>query len=118
MRSPRVLVVVLAGIVMAFLSAKVLFNGSPENVPIWGVLAALTAWLATSRREAWVFGGVFGFVVSYTFLWFDNSATKTVSMILVLIPLIILPALFGALCGLLAAWIGWMVRQSVGVHKR
>lgn len=117
MRSIRAIVVVCAAIIMAFLSAKVLFNGSAENTPIWGVLAALTAWLATSRRQAWVFGGVFGFVVSYAFLWFDNTGTKTLSMVLVLIPIIILPALFGALCGFLAAWLGWTVRRAFGSPK-
>jgi hypothetical protein len=54
---------------------------------------------------------MFGFTVSYAFLWFDNTGTKTVSTVLILIPLIIVPALFGALCGFLAAWLGWIVHR-------
>lgn len=117
MRYTRILPVVCVAIVMAYVSAHVLFNGSAENTPLWGILAFLTAWLATSRRQAWLFGGIFGFVVSYAFLWFDNTGTKTLSMVAVLIPLIILPALFGALCGFLAGWLGWVVRQAVRPQK-
>jgi len=112
MRFFRVLVVVAVALIMAFLSAHVLFNGSVWNVLPWGVLAFASAFLASSRREAWVFGALFGFAVSYAFLWFDNTGTKTLSTVLILIPLIILPALFGALCGFLAAWLGWIVRQA------
>ncbi len=107
----RALLVVGVALVMAFISAKVLFNGSVANVVPWGILAIATSFLASRRREAWMFGGIFGFVVSYAFLWFDNTDTKTLRLVLILIPLIIAPALFGALCGFLAAWLGWIVRQ-------
>lgn len=118
MRFTRPFVVFAVAIIMAFLSAKALFNGSVWNVVPWGILAFATAFLALSRRQAWAFGGLFGFVVSYAFLWFDNSGTKTLSTVLILIPLVVLPALFGALCGFLAAWLGWIVRQAVVRPKR
>jgi hypothetical protein len=118
MRFTRPLVVFVAAIIMALLSAKVLFNGNQVNVIFWGILAFATAFLASSRREAWALGGLFGFVVSYAFLWFDNTGTKTLSTVLILIPLIILPALFGVLCGFLLAWLGWIVRQAMMRPKR
>ena len=118
MRSTRTLLVAGAAIVMAFISAKVLFNGSALNVVPWGILAFATSYLASSRRQAWTFGSVFGFVVSYAFLWFDDTDTKTLSTALVLIPLIILPALFGAFCGFLVAWLGWIVRHAVPTRNR
>jgi hypothetical protein len=114
---PRALLVIGVAIVMAFISAKFLFNGSVLNVVPWGILAFATSLLASNRREAWMLGGIFGFVVSYAFLWFDNSGTKTISTILILIPLIILPALFGALCGFLTAWLGWMLRKLFKIQK-
>ena len=113
MRSLRVWLVIGAAIVMAFLSAKVLFNGSAWNVLPWGILAFATAYLASSRREAWMLGGWFGFVVSFAFLWFDNTGTKTLAKVAALIALIFAPALFGALCGFLSAWLGWIVRQAM-----
>ena len=113
MRYIRAVVVLAVAIIMAWLSAKVLFNGSAWNTVPWGILAFCSAFLATSRREAWTFGALFGFVVSYAFLWFDNTGTKTLTSVLILIALIILPALFGALCGVLAAWLGWIVRRAI-----
>ena len=113
----RAFLVIGVAIVMAFISAKLLFNGSVVNVVPWGILAFATSFLASSKREAWTLGGIFGFVVSYAFLWFDNTGTKTLSTILILIPLIILPALFGALCGFLAAWLGWTLRRLLKIQK-
>jgi hypothetical protein len=113
MRAYRLAVVMVVALVMAWLSAKVLFNGSIWNVVPWGILAGAAAWFAASRREAWTFGALFGFVVSYAFLWFDNTSTLTVAKVLVLVPLIVLPALFGALCGFLAAWLGWLARRAL-----
>jgi hypothetical protein len=113
----RAFLVIGMAIVMAFISAKLLFNGSVVNVVPWGILAIATSFLASSKREAWTLGGIFGFVVSYAFLWFDNTDTKTISTILILIPLILLPALFGALCGFLAAWLGWTLRRLFKIQK-
>lgn len=117
MRGSRVVVVIGAAVAMGLLSAKVLFDGSALNVVPWGILAFATAFLASSRREAWLYGGLFGFVVSYGFLWFDNTDPNRWSKVAVLIPLIVVPALFGALCGFLAAWLGWMALRAVGLRK-
>jgi hypothetical protein len=117
----RAVVVIVVAIAMAFISAKALFNGSILNTIPWGILAFATSFLASSRREAWILGGLFGFIVSYAFLWFDNSGTKTLHTVLILIPLIVAPALFGALCGFLAAWLGWIVgpqRKRTAVKGR
>jgi hypothetical protein len=110
---PYLLGVAGAAIVMAYISANYLFHGNVLNTIAWGILAFLTAFLASSRREAWEFGGLFGFVVSYAFLWFDNTNQKTLHTVLILIPLIILPACFGLLCGLLLTTAGWYARRLV-----
>ncbi|HEV2235145.1 MAG TPA: hypothetical protein VGR57_00660 [Ktedonobacterales bacterium] len=112
MRVYRLAGVLVVALVMAWISAKLLFNGSVWNIVPWGILAFATAFFATSRREARALGALFGFVVSYAFLWFDNTSTLTPSKVLVLVPLIVLPALFGALCGFLAAWLGWLARRQ------
>jgi hypothetical protein len=109
----RALLVAAVAIAMAFVSARFLFDASMLNVMPWGILAFATAFLAASRREALLFGATFGFVVSYAFLWFDNTGEKTLGRVLILIPLIVAPALFGALCGVLMAWVGWAVRRAV-----
>ncbi len=109
----RAALVAGVAIAMALVSAKILFGASMLNIVPWGILAFATAFLAASRRESLLFGAIFGFVVSYAFLWFDNSGEKTLGRVLILIPLVVAPALFGALCGLILAWLGWIVRRAV-----
>jgi len=103
--------VIIVALVVAFISAKLPAQGTPLVTLPWGVLAFLTAFIARSKKEALALGGCFGFVASYSYLWFDDTSSLTVSSVAVLIPLIIIPALFGLLCGLLASWLGWIVRM-------
>ena len=112
-RSRRTWLVVGVALLMAFISARFLFNGSVTNIVPWGILAFATAFVASNVRQSLLLGAIFGFVVSYAFLWFDNTGQKTLTSVLILIPLIILPALFGALCGLVLAWLGWLARRLI-----
>ncbi len=112
-RSRHTWLVVGVALVMAFISAKFLFSGSVINIVPWGILAFAAAFVASNMRQSMLLGAIFGFVVSYAFLWFDNTGQKTLSNVLILIPLIVVPALFGALCGLVLAWLGWLVRRLI-----
>ena len=112
MRS-RYLLTASVAILMALISAKLLFNGLWLNIIPWGILAFATAFLAPNKKAALKLGGVFGFVVSYSFWWFDDTSRTMAAHILVLIPLIMAPALFGALCGLAMAWLGWTTRRML-----
>lgn len=110
LKTRKFLLVVIVALVAGFVSAKFMAQGNPLVTLPWGVLAFLSAFLAGSRKEAWTLGGCLGFVASYSYLWFDSSDLTT-SKVIGLVFLIILPALFGLLCGLLAAWLGWVVRK-------
>lgn len=110
LKSPIILIIILVALVMAFISSHYLFNGSVINAFIWGILAFATSFIAKTKKESLIFGGVFGFVVSYSFLWFDDKSISA-SKIAILIPLIVLPALFGMFCGILAAWVGWKTKE-------
>lgn len=111
--SSRSLLVALVAIAMGFISGRLLFNGSVLNIIPWGVLALLTAFIALNKRQALTLGGVFGFVVSYSFLWFNNTDIKSLGQVLVLVALVVLPALFGSLCGMALAWLGWIIRSTL-----
>ena len=111
--SRRSITVFVIAIVMGFISGKFLFHGSALNILPWGILALMTAFIATNKRQALTFGGLFGFIVSYSFLWFNNSNIKSVGQVLFLIVLVTLPALFGLLCGLIAAGLGWKIRSVI-----
>lgn len=107
----RMLLVVFITVVMAYISAKYLFNASTWNVVPWGILAFATAFIASSKHEAWKLGGIFGFGVSYAFLWFDNTSPMNVSKVVFLAVLVVIPALFGLLFGSLLAALGWCIRR-------
>jgi hypothetical protein len=111
LRSTRTLVIIGVALVVAFISAKLLPQGTLLVALPWGVLAFLTASVAGDRQQALALGSCLGFVVSYAYLWFDNTSTLTLPKVVILIFLIVIPSLFGLLCGLLAAWVGWIVRQ-------
>jgi hypothetical protein len=110
--SPGGLLIFGVALVMGFISAKYLFNRSALNVIPWGIVAITTASLASNRREAMTFGGQFGCVVSFVFLYFNNTNPKTLPNVIVLAPLAGAAALFGLLCGMLAAWAGWHIRSA------
>lgn len=113
LKTAKPLVTIIVALVVAFVSAKLLAQGTVLVALPWGVLAFLSAFLARTKKEALTLGSCFGFVTSYAYLWFDNTSHLTISKVAVLIVLIILPALFGLLCGLVAAWLGWVVRTRV-----
>lgn len=113
LNSPKTVLVIIVALVAAFISAKLLAQGTPLVTLPWGLLAFLTAFIARNKKEALALGGCFGFVASYSYLWFDDTSRLTLSSVAVLIPLIIIPALIGLLCGLVASWLGWVVRQRL-----
>ena len=111
LRSTRTLIIIVVALVVAFISAKLLPQGTPLVSLPWGVLAFLTAFIAGDRKQALALGSCLGFVASYSYLWFDNASALTLPKVALLIFLIVIPSLFGLLCGLLAAWVGWIVRK-------
>ncbi|AFM41477.1 hypothetical protein Desaci_2535 [Desulfosporosinus acidiphilus SJ4] len=86
---------------------KALLNAVP-----WGIIVLLvTAWLGIGKSDALRLGAVFGFLVSYSYLWFDNQNIHSLTQVLILIPLIVLPSLFGLLCGTGLGYMGWQIRR-------
>lgn len=103
---------VLLALVTAFIFSRLNFEGWLPNAVPWGILALLvTTWLGARRSDALRLGAVFGFIVSYAYLWFDNRNIHSVTQILILIPLCILPSLVGLLCGIALGYLGWLFRQ-------
>ena len=94
---------------MAFASAHFLFDGSVTNVLPWGVLALLIGSLARNPKEAWKIGAMYGFILSYGFLWFDQTGRTTFHDLLILFIIIPLPSLFGAFCGVCLSYVGYAV---------
>jgi len=112
-KTKKALVVSIAAVAAAFISAKLLVQGSALVAIPWGILALLCAFTASSKQQALALGGLFGFLVSYSYLWFDDTSRLTAGRAAMLILLITLPALFGLGCGLALSWLGWMLRKKI-----
>lgn len=96
---------------MGFISGQLLlFNGSAMNVLPWSILAFGAAFLAKTKRQAVKFSAVFSFVVSFSFLLFNNTGTTTIIQAVKLIVAASVASLFGLLGGMLLGWLGWKVR--------
>jgi hypothetical protein len=105
--------VVLCAIIMGFISGKLLlFGGSAMNVFPWGILALATSYLATSKRHAIKLSAIFSFIVSFSFLLFNNTGTTTLVQAMKLIAAAGIASLFGLLGGMLLGWFGWKTRHG------
>lgn len=107
---PYLLVALAAGL-MAFISAHYLWHGDIRNTIPWGLLSFACGLLAANKTMAWKLGGVYGFAVSYWFLWFDNTDPLSLHQFVQLFLLIPLPSLFGALCGSLLGRLAFGLKQ-------
>jgi hypothetical protein len=103
--------IILLAIIISFISAKFFVQGSAIVALPWGLLAILVSILVRSKREALILGGVLGFVISYSYLWFDYDGAVSFGKVVALTFLMVLPALFGLISGIFCAWIGWRLRK-------
>jgi hypothetical protein len=110
LKTRKSIIALLISIVVGFISAKFLPQGNPLVAIPWGIIAIIFALYSKNKKEALVLGGCVGFIASYAYLWFDNTDKLTITKIISLALLIILPAIFGLICGMLAAWLGWIVK--------
>ncbi|GMA60320.1 hypothetical protein NZD89_12010 [Alicyclobacillus fastidiosus] len=110
--STRYWFTLLLALITAFVFGQLNYGNLLPNAVPWGILALiLTTWLGTSKKDALRLGATFGFLLSYAYLWFDNHNIHSLTQILILIPLIILPSLFVLLCGAALGYLGWQLRK-------
>jgi hypothetical protein len=102
--------VISIALVISFINAKLRFDGFLQVAIPWGVIAFVIAFFAPTKRDSLQLTGLFGFIVSYAFLWFDNQNIKSITQVLLLIPLVLLPAVFGLLCGVICGYLGWSIK--------
>jgi len=98
-------------LIVAFINAQLRLDSLLQATIPWGIIAFVIAFFASSKHDSLKLSGTFGFIVSYAFLWFDNRGIKSLIQVLVLIPLVIVPSLFGLLCGAVLGYLGWYFRH-------
>lgn len=109
----KALLAAVLAIILGFISARFLPQGNPFVTVPWGIAAFVFAFFAVNRREAVLLGGAVGFIASYAYLWFDHSGSLSLSQFVALVLIIILPSLFGLVCGAVCALLGWIIRRKV-----
>lgn len=109
----KALLAITVAVILGFISARFLPQGNPFVTVPWGIAAILFAFFAVNRREALLLGGAVGFIASYAYLWFDHTGSLSLGQFIALVLIIILPSLFGLVCGAICAWLGWVIRHKV-----
>jgi hypothetical protein len=106
--------VIFAALVMAYISSRYLFVGSGLSVIPWGLLGILLGTIvAQDKREAYMIGAIYGFTLSFSFLWIDKAGHTSLTQFLFLLVIITLLGVFGAGCGALCSHIGYALRKLV-----
>ncbi|HSW74601.1 MAG TPA: hypothetical protein VLG16_01895 [Candidatus Saccharimonadales bacterium] len=113
--TPRqtLILLVFCAVAMGFISGKLLlFNGSAMNVLPWSILAFGASFLAVSKRQSIKFSATFSFVVSFSFLLFNDANINNLAQLLKLILAACVASSFGLLGGVLLGWLGWKARHG------
>jgi hypothetical protein len=106
---PRFASAVVAGLLLGWAAAHVLFLGWWTLVP-WG-LAAIALGYRAGRRQAAIAGAVYGFVLCFVFTLIGyTGAASIVSRV----PFFTVLGLVGALCGSVLALVGTLLRATSG----
>ncbi|SMQ64225.1 hypothetical protein SAMN05444673_0969 [Bacillus sp. OV166] len=78
---------ILLALVTAFIFGRLNYGTLLLNAVPWGILVLLvTTWLGTGKGVALRLGAVFGFLVSYAYLWINNQNIHSVTQVLILLP--------------------------------
>ena len=95
---------ILSGAVLAYLSARVLLQGSWLNLIPWAVAGLIVGTFCATRKQALVAGGLFGFVLTACFMIFGFQGTSSQVPGLTFFTTIL--AVIGAGCGMMLTLIG------------
>jgi hypothetical protein len=89
----------LVAAAMSYVSSRYLFVGSGLNLIPWALLAMLWGLVQPDRRLAIRSGAVFGFALSFVFLWIDKSGHTSSGQFVILLVVIGALGVFGGACG-------------------
>jgi hypothetical protein len=89
---------------LGIIGSKILFVGSGMSLIIWGIAGAAVGYaLASSMREALVYGGTYGFALAFVFMLSGYTGADPVISKFWLFGVL---GVVGAICGLAAALLG------------
>lgn len=105
----KLLLAVVVGAILGGVVSKYLFVGSYLNLVLWGIVGIGLGWWSGSRKEAIWNTAIYGFVLSFVFMWVGYQGRAP---IVTRIPFFAALGLVGMGCGAVLGLIG-----SVIPHK-
>ncbi len=105
----KVLVSIIVGTLLGIIGACYLFVGSWLSLVPWSIAGlAIGAW--SNKRNSMINGAIFGFSVSFVFMiaGYNGSAS-----LFSRIPFFALLGLFGALCGFILGFLGYLMKAGI-----
>ena len=109
-----ILVAVVLGAVLGLVGSKILFVGSALSLIPWAVAAFTIGYFSETKKEVLIYGGVFGFVLSFVFMLSGYNGSDSVFS---KIPFFILFGIFGAICAAVWSFIAFFVRSILNKKK-
>jgi hypothetical protein len=94
------------GIALGVIGSRILFIGSALSLVPWGIAGLIIGFFSTSRSEAALNGAVYGFILSFVFLVSGYTGSEPITGPM---PFFALLGLFGAVCGAVVCFIGYLV---------
>ncbi len=106
----KLFVAVLVGIVLGIISSRYLLVGSALSLIPWGIAGLLFGLWCLTNREAIPIGGLYGFLVAFTFMaaGYQGSAP-----IITRLPFFAILGIIGAICGIGLGVTGSFFRRKI-----
>jgi len=106
----KIIIVGSVGILLGYVGSKILFVGSGLSLIPWGLVGLATGIYAKNNQEALVNGALYGFLLSFVFMFIGYSGTVSV---FTRIPFFVILGLFGAACGIMLGYIGFLIGKRL-----
>lgn len=104
----KLFVSIVSGVILGIIGSRYLFVGSWLSLIPWGIVGLLIGSFCVSKKEAIINGAVYGFVLSFVFMWAGYAGSAPV---VTRIPFFSILGIFGSVCGLILALIGNALRK-------
>ena len=105
----KLLVGIVIGVVLGVVVSKYLFVGSYLNLVLWGIMEIGLGWWSGSRKEAVWNAALYGFVLSFVFMWVGYQGRAP---ILTRIPFFAALGVVGMACGAVLGLIGSLISHK------
>jgi hypothetical protein len=104
----------ITGLILGYFSANSFFASSWTALILWGAAGLVLGYLAKSRKETFIPGALYGFLITAAFLIFGfHGASDKFKSYLILVLII---SVAGAICGLVLFFLGNLINTLT--HKK